>query len=153
MNLSSWLQSCCKPLEVRFFNDHNAFRSALDGALQELGIKLTAASKKAIYKAASWANPEAAPVIKKVHRAGVKADPIRGLFEIEIDGKSRVVEYELDTDLRDTEQIPMLEDGGIEAFLAREVLPHAPGRYRHKVKIATRSVSPATSTSQAYAKS
>ena len=48
------------------FNDHNAFRSALDGALQELGIKLTAASKKAIYKAASWANPEAAPVIKKV---------------------------------------------------------------------------------------
>ena len=119
------------------FNDHNAFRSALDGALQELGIKLTAASKKAIYKAASWANPEAAPVIKKVHRAGVKADPIRGLFEIEIDGKSRVVEYELDTDLRDTEQIPMLEDGGIEAFLAREVLPHAPDAWylAHKVKI------------------
>ncbi len=36
-----------------------------------------------------------------------------------------VVEYEPDTDLRDTEQIPLTEDGGIEAFLKREVLPHA----------------------------
>ncbi len=36
-----------------------------------------------------------------------------------------VVEYEPDTDLRDTEQVPLLEEGGIEAFLRREVLPHA----------------------------
>ena len=28
-------------------------------------------------------------------------------------------------DLRDTEQVPLLEEGGIEAFLRREVLPHA----------------------------
>ena len=26
--------------------------------------------------------------------------------------------------MRDTEQIPLLEDGGIEAFLEREVLPY-----------------------------
>ena len=37
-----------------------------------------------------------------------------------------MVEYEPDTDLRDTEQIPLTEDGGIEAFLRREVLPYAP---------------------------
>jgi type I restriction enzyme M protein len=37
-----------------------------------------------------------------------------------------VVEYEQDTDLRDTEQVPLLEPGGIDAFLQREVLPHAP---------------------------
>ena len=36
-----------------------------------------------------------------------------------------MVEYEPDTDLRDTEQVPLLEEGGIEAFLRREVLPHA----------------------------
>ena len=36
-----------------------------------------------------------------------------------------VVEYEADPDLRDTEQVPLLEEGGIEAFLRREVLPHA----------------------------
>ena len=42
-----------------------------------------------------------------------------------IDGKAYVVEYEPDTELRDTEQIPLLEEGGIEAFIRREVLPHA----------------------------
>ena len=36
-----------------------------------------------------------------------------------------VVEYEPDPDLRDTEQIPLLEDGGVDAFLQREVLPYA----------------------------
>ena len=36
------------------------------------------------------------------------------------------MEYEPDTDLRDTEQIPLLYDGGIEVFLRREVLPYAP---------------------------
>ena len=35
------------------------------------------------------------------------------------------MEYEPDVDLRDTEQIPLQEDGGIEAFLRREVLPYA----------------------------
>ena len=71
---------------------------------------------------------EAAPaVIKKIHKPGkVEPDPLRGLFEAVIDGKRCVVEYEPDGDLRDTEQIPLLEDGGIEAFLRREVLPHAP---------------------------
>jgi type I restriction enzyme M protein len=37
-----------------------------------------------------------------------------------------VVEYEPDSELRDTEQVPLLEDGGIEAFIAREVLPFSP---------------------------
>lgn len=71
---------------------------------------------------------EKAPaVIKKIHKPGkVEPDPLRGLFEAVIDGKRCVVEYEPDGDLRDTEQIPLLEEGGIEAFLRREVLPHAP---------------------------
>ena len=65
-------------------------------------------------------------VIKKIHRRGVEPDPIRGLFAATIDSKAVVVEYEPDTDLRDTEQIPLLYDGGIEGFLLSEVLPYAP---------------------------
>jgi type I restriction enzyme M protein len=42
-----------------------------------------------------------------------------------VNGKSCVVEYEPDTDSRDTEEVPLLEEGGIEAFICREVLPHA----------------------------
>ena len=68
----------------------------------------------------------APPVIKKVHRKGVEADPLRGLFPATVAGRPAVVEYEPDSDLRDTEQVPLLEEGGIEAFLRREVLPYAP---------------------------
>jgi len=66
----------------------------------------------------------ASPVIKKIHKQGTAPDPIHGLFEATIQGKQRVVEYESDPDLRDTEQVPLLEEGGIEAFLRREVLPY-----------------------------
>jgi type I restriction enzyme M protein len=67
----------------------------------------------------------APPFISKIHKRGTKADPLRGLFETTVDGKPTVVEYEPDSDLRDTEQVPLLEQGGIEAFIKREVLPHA----------------------------
>jgi len=67
----------------------------------------------------------APPVIRKVHKRGTKPDPLRGLFATTIEGKPAVVEYEPDTDLRDTEQVPLLEESGIEAFLRREVLPYA----------------------------
>ena len=66
------------------------------------------------------------PVIKKIHKQGAAADPLRGLFPTTIAGKPAVVEYEPDAELRDTEQIPLLEEGCIEAFVRREVLPHAP---------------------------
>jgi type I restriction enzyme M protein len=70
---------------------------------------------------------EAVPaVIRKIHRPGKAGpDPLHGLFEATIDGRRCVVEYEPDSDLRDTEQVPLLEEGGIEAFIRREVLPHA----------------------------
>ena len=70
---------------------------------------------------------ESAPaVIKKVHGRNAVASPLNGLCEVTIKGKPAVVEYEPDQELRDTEQIPLLNEGGIEAFLAREVLPYAP---------------------------
>ena len=79
----------------------------------------------------------APPVIKRVHRRASEPDPLRGLFSARVNGKPAVVEYEPDTDLRDTEQVPLLEEGGIEAFLHREVLPYAPDAWYvpSKVKI------------------
>jgi len=70
----------------------------------------------------------APPIIIKVYKkgGGAKADPMHGLFAATVDGKAAVVEYEPDPDLRDTEQVPLLEAGGVPAFMKREVLPHAP---------------------------
>ena len=76
---------------------------------------------------------DAPPAIKKIHKGGkAKADPIHGLFEVMIGGKSCVVEYETDNDIRDTEQVPLLEEGGIEAFVRREVLTYAPDAWVHE---------------------
>ena len=70
---------------------------------------------------------ETAPlVVRRVHGRGVNGDPLHGLFPLTIAGRPAVVEYEPDPDLRDTEQVPLTEEGGVDAFLRREVLPYAP---------------------------
>lgn len=111
------------------FEDHNVFRARADAALRKADIKLSASDLKQILKAVSWRVDTAPPVILKVHKPHTKIDPLRGMFEAKVDGKPAVVEYEPDPDLRDTEQVPLLEDGGIEAFIRREVLPYAPGAW------------------------
>jgi type I restriction enzyme M protein len=109
------------------YDDFNAFIEAFDTALKKHGIKLNATDKKAILSAVSWRDESAPPVIKKIHKPGKKeADPLHGLFVMNIDGDPHVVEYEPDSELRDYEQIPLLEKGGTEAFLEREVLPYVP---------------------------
>ena len=68
---------------------------------------------------------KAPPVIKKIHK-DASANPLHGLFEAAVAGKPAVVEYEPDTDHRDTEQVPLLHEGGIDAFLREDVMPYAP---------------------------
>ena len=111
----------------QLFEDHNEFRGRVTSALEEASLKLSATEVKLILKAASWRNDNAPPVIAKVLKPGkAKADPLFGRFYSTENGKRYVVEYEPDSELRDTEQVPLLEEGGIEAFIRREVLPYAP---------------------------
>jgi type I restriction enzyme M protein len=119
------------------FEDHNIFRDQVDAALEKLSIKLPAADLKQIYKAVSWRDENAPPVIGKIHKPGkAQPDPFHGLYEIKgRDGspsRPMIVEYETDGDLKDTEQVPLLEDGGIEAFITREVLPYTPDAWVKK---------------------
>ncbi|MGP0058437.1 MAG: N-6 DNA methylase [Beijerinckiaceae bacterium] len=80
---------------------------------------------------------DGAPVVRRIHKPGkVEADPLRGLFPVTIEGKRCVVEYGPDGDLRDTESVPLKEPGGIEAFIRREVLPHAPDAWIDEAKTA-----------------
>jgi len=116
-----------KALGDKLFEDHNVFRDRVEAVLQDEGIKLRGPNLKKILEAVSWRVETAPPVIAKVHKSGkAKADPLHGLFEAKIDGKTAILEYETDTELRDTEQVPLLEDGGIDAFVRREVLPYIP---------------------------
>ncbi|OPY17190.1 MAG: hypothetical protein A4E74_01470 [Syntrophus sp. PtaB.Bin075] len=107
--------------------DFNAFMDACDVDADKHGVNLTAKRKKLLQSELCDTSEDATPVIKKVHKPGkATPDPIHGLFETEIRGKACVVEYEPDTALRDSEQVPLLVEGGVEAFFRREVLPYTP---------------------------
>jgi type I restriction enzyme M protein len=107
--------------------DFNRFMAAFESEAELRGVKVNTKRAKLIQNALGEKDEAADPVIKKVHKSGkVEADPPRGRYGVTLDGKPRVVEYEPDTGLRDTEQVPLLEDGGIDAFSRREVLPYVP---------------------------
>lgn len=111
------------------FDDHNDFRAKFEAAIKSAGQRISAPDKKLIYRAVSWRDEAAPPVIAKRTKlkAGDHFEPGFDGAYLEQDGKDRyMVEYEPDTDLRDSEQIPLLEEGGIEAFIRREVLPYTP---------------------------
>jgi type I restriction enzyme M protein len=109
------------------FEDHNVFCAKMDDALGKREPKLSSSDLKVLLRAVSWRVESAPPVIAKIHKPGKKeVDPLHGLFEATIENKDCVVEYEPDSELRDFEQVPILEPGGTEAFIRREVLPYTP---------------------------
>ena len=125
--LSETANALRRELGNNLFEDHNIFRARVDAALDKLNIKLSASDRKILLRTVSWRVETAPPVIDKIHKSGKKeVDPLRGFYETIVDGKKCVVEYEADTELRDTEQVSLLERGGVEAFIRREVLPYTP---------------------------
>lgn len=116
-----WKVTVERPLRLKGIDPERAYKAAEIRKLRESCEKAD----------------DAPPVIKKIHRKGTEPDPLRGLFPTTINGKPAVVEYEPDSDLRDTEQIPLLEEGGIEAFLRREVLPYAPDAWYQEGSVKT----------------
>jgi len=100
-------------------HDYNAFLDALE--LHAQGIKLITKRQKLIQATLTERDQAAALVIKN-HTRGDKADRLYGRFAVNFDGKPDTVEYEPDTELRDTEQVPLLEPGGIAAVFQRGLL-------------------------------
>jgi len=90
----------------------------------EAGREYSSKEIKALL-AKQGADENGVPVIRKIHKH-ITPDPLHGLFEVTMDGKSLVVEYEPDSNLRDSEQVPLPEEGGIGAFFSREVKPYVP---------------------------
>lgn len=105
-----WKVTVDRPLRIEGADPQRVYRPAEIKKLKESG-KLKS---------------DATPIIRKFHRKGVDPNPLHGFHEVEIDGESAVVEFEPDSDLRDTEQVPLITEGGIDGFLTREALPYAP---------------------------
>ena len=106
--------------------DLNVLMDSLSEDAKQRGVKLTAKRKKLLRDSLAERSEEAESVVARKHNLGkAEPDPLRGLCEATVGGTRWAVEYEPDPELRDTEQVPLLEEGGIEAFMKREVLPYA----------------------------
>ncbi len=104
-----WKVTVERPLRIRQAQPDRVYKPAEIKRLKETGER----------------SEDAPPVIRRIHKSGTEADPLHGLFPASVNGRPAVVEYEADSELRDTEQIPLTTPGGIDAFLGREVLPWA----------------------------
>jgi len=127
LDLAKLIDSAAKKLGNGPHSNFNNFMAKIEPLADEAGVKLSPKRIKLIQSTLAEKDESAEPVVSKVHNPSkVKADPMHGFFEVTINGKKQTVEYETDTEMRDSEQVPLLEKGGIETFIQRDVLPYAP---------------------------
>ena len=110
------------------FDDFNEFEKVFKQALKDADVSLDTKEKKQLMDAITWKNPEAEPVIKKAVKV---ANPLYGAFSyIDPASKTKIVEFQPDSDLRDYENVPLNPEVTttelIESYFACEVQPHVP---------------------------
>jgi type I restriction enzyme M protein len=105
------------------YDDFNAFETLLKAACKKHDIKLDAWERKQLLDAITWKNPAAEKVIKKRYEE-METSALYGFYDYIGKAGYNFVEYEVDSDLRDYENVPLCED--IETYFQREVLPHVP---------------------------
>ncbi len=134
-------QQLAEKIGVGEFLDFNRFESIVDDAIKSLGLKLAAPARKQILNAISWRDERAEKVIKKVHKLnaaklndllnqlGTTRDKL-GDYGYIATPTGEFIEYEPDSELRDTENVPLALDTSLSAssvihdYFIREVRPH-----------------------------
>jgi type I restriction enzyme M protein len=127
-------QQLMEAIGQELFMDFNIFTEKVDTCIKTAKIQLSASEKNQILNTVSWSDKKAERVIKKIHKiSGKKLDEL--LAELSCsrdqlhdfgywptDTKGEYVEYESDSDLRDTENVPLKDN--IHDYFRREVRPH-----------------------------
>ena len=110
------------------YNNYLAFETSLKTALKSCAIKLDNKESKQLTTAITRENPDAEPVIKKIHK-NKTPNPLYGLFDL----NGQTVEYKPSGNLRDNENIPLdptvTTTELIESYFKREVAPHVAGAW------------------------
>ena len=116
------------------YDDFNIFKEDVEKVLKHEKTKLSATEKNAILNAVSWYDENAAKVIKKVSKIsgekleklldhlGCQKEQLADFGYYATGKKDEFVEYESDTDLRDSENIPLKDH--IHDYFLKEVKPH-----------------------------
>lgn len=122
--------------------DFNLFETMVDEACAALKLKLSTPERKQVLNAVSWRDPRAAKVIKKQHKLSVSK--LKDLLsELQTTAErlgdygywpgtktGEFIEYEPDSELRDTENVPLAKSktptasSVIHEYFIREVRPH-----------------------------
>jgi len=118
------------------YNDFNIFRDRVDTALKASKSKLSSSERNAIMNAVSWYDAGAEKVQKGIVKlTGNKLEQLLEHLDCDEEKlsdygyyatskKGEYLEYETESDLRDTENVPLKEI--IYGFFLREVKPHVP---------------------------
>jgi type I restriction enzyme M protein len=118
------------------YSNFNVFAEMVDAALKTMKLKLTASEKNAILNAVSWYDAEAEKVVRgttklsgeKLDRLlehlGCKENNLADFGYFPTDKKGEYLEYEIESDQRDTENIPLKDN--IHQYFLKEVKPHVP---------------------------
>ena len=143
LNLETWqkqleLLSCARKLMTAIgeeeSSDFNQFKVVVDAQLKTEKIKLSATEKKAILNAVSWYDETAEKVIKKkvkltgdkleerLNHLGCEPSDLTDFGYYPTGNSSEYITYEPNSDLRDSESIPLKE--AIHQFYLDEVKPH-----------------------------
>jgi len=116
------------------FNDFNTFKTTIDTHLKATKSKLGASEKKAILNAVSWYDATAEKVIKSktkfkteklndlLAHLGCKVNHLADYGYYATKTKNEFINYEHESDLRDTENVPLKEN--IHTYFLKEVKPH-----------------------------
>lgn len=130
--LQNAAKALMKAIGTEVFMDYNIFIEKVTATAKTLKLDVKGTVLNAIARAMSVTDPEAAPVVKKEHKPSSKdIESLQSTYGIATEvladygytkqGKT-FVEYETDSDLRDSEKIPVKED--IYAYFQREVRPY-----------------------------
>lgn len=116
------------------YNDFNQFKILVDAVIKKQKLSISASDKKAILNAVSWYSDDAEKVVKKIEKlSGDKLEKLLthldctenqladyGYYATAKKGEYTV--YETDSDLRDTENVPLKDN--IHNYFKTEVQPH-----------------------------
>jgi len=117
------------------YNDLNVFKEKVDKVLKAIKAKLSASEKNAILNAVSCYDATAEKVVKgTIKLSGDKLEQLLKHLDCKenelahygyftASKKGEYVEYETESDLRDTENVPLKDS--IYAYFLREVKPHS----------------------------
>lgn len=134
MNLVTQANALMKEIGTDEYSNFNEFKVLVDGQLKASKSKIGASEKKAILNAISWYSADAEKVIKKIEK--ISGDKLKKLLDhldcsenqladfgyYATDKKGEYTVYETESDLRDTENVPLKDK--IHSYFLREVKPH-----------------------------